>query len=225
MSAFWHDALVVGSFRKVPLNTTSLIVGDFGAAAVLITFGVLLGKTNIHQLWVLAIFEILFYGMNQAIGAGILEAVDMGGAMFVHTFGAYFGLAATYFFNPKKAMHDDESRNEGGYNSQLIAMIGTLFLWMYWPSFNSAMAAPDQQQRVIINTILAISASCITACGICRLFYHRLHMDVVLHATLAGGVAIGSASALIVTASISMMIGSVAGIISATGFLVLSGFL
>jgi len=50
-------------------------------------------------------------------------------------------------------------------------------------------------------------------------------MEVVLNATLAGGVAVGSASDLVVTASISMLIGGLAGIISALGFLKLSEFL
>ena len=37
--------------------------------------------------------------------------------MYVHTFGAYFGLAASYFFNPVKAIKDKEERDGGGYNS------------------------------------------------------------------------------------------------------------
>lgn len=44
-------------------------------------------------------------------------------------------------------------------------------------------------------------------------------MEVLLNATLAGGVAVGSASDLVVTAAISMLIGGVAGIVSALGFL------
>ena len=50
-------------------------------------------------------------------------------------------------------------------------------------------------------------------------------MEVVLNATLAGGVAVGSASDLVVTASISMLIGGCAGIVSALGFLKLNKFL
>lgn len=145
--------------------------------------------------------------------------------MYVHTFGAYFGLAAAYFFRPAVAIKDKEGRTEPGYNSNTIAMIGTVFLWMYWPSFNGALAGPSQQQRVIVNTVMAIAASCITACGVSRLFFQRLDMEVVLNATLAGGVAVGSASDLVVTASISMAIGSVAGIISSLGFIKLSKFL
>ena len=94
-------------------------------------------------MWVLATLEIFFYGLNETICAGELGAVDMGGSMYVHTFGAYFGLAASYFFQPKKAIEDKKSRCEGDYNSQLIAMIGTVFLFMFWPSFNGALATFD----------------------------------------------------------------------------------
>ncbi len=145
--------------------------------------------------------------------------------MYVHTFGAYFGLAASYFFDNKKAIADAKSRCEGDYNSQLIAMLGTLFLWMFWPSFNGALAADFQQQRVIVNTVMAISASCITACGVSRIWMQRLDMEVVLNATLAGGVSVGSSSDLVVTAGTAMAIGALAGIVSAVGFLKLSAIL
>ena len=104
-------------------------------------------------------------------------------------------------------------------------MVGTLFLWMFWPSFNGALATEAQQQRVIVNTVLSISASCITACGISRVMLQRLDMEVVLNATLAGGVTVGSSSDLVVTGGVAMAIGALAGIVSAFGFLKLSGFL
>jgi len=117
ITSFWHDALILGSFRYVPLDIPALVVGDFGAAAVLISFGALLGKCSILQLWILATIEVIFYGLNEAVGAGILGAVDVGGSMYIHTFGAYFGLAASFFFKPKKAISDVEKRCSGGYNS------------------------------------------------------------------------------------------------------------
>ena len=72
---------------------------------------------------------------------------------------------------------------------------------------------------------MAISASCITACGISRIWLQRLDMEVVLNATLAGGVSVGSASDLVVSAGAAMAIGGFAGIVSAFGFLKLSAFL
>lgn len=64
----------------------------------------------------LATLEIVFYTLNEAIGAGLLQAVDMGGSMYVHTFGAYFGIAASYFFRPKKAFKH-AGKCAGNYNS------------------------------------------------------------------------------------------------------------
>lgn len=63
------------------------------------------------------------------------------------------------------------------------------------------------------------------ACAISRIYKQKLDMEVVLNATLAGGVAIGSASDLIVTGGAAMAIGGIAGIISAVGFLTLGPFL
>lgn len=191
----------------------------------MITMGALLGKHSLAQIWLLVTLEIFFYGLNETICAGKMGAVDMGGSMYVHTFGAYFGLAATYFFNPSKAMKDERGLCQGGYNSQLIAMVGTVFLFMFWPSFNGALASETQQQRVIVNTVLAISASGITSCGVSRLILQRLDMEVVLNATLAGGVAIGTSSDLTVTGGTAMAIGALSGIVSALGFLKLNEFL
>jgi len=45
----------------------SLILGDFGAGAVLITYGVLLGKVNARQMITIAFFESIFYGLAESI--------------------------------------------------------------------------------------------------------------------------------------------------------------
>ena len=143
---FWKQAFEkpIDEWEKIPLTLDALIVGDFGAGAVLISFGALLGKVSISQLWCIATLEGIFWGLNEAICVHEYKANDMGGSMYVHTFGAYFGLAATYFFNRNAAIEDKTKQCEGNYNSQLIAMIGTIFLWMLWPSFNGALAGPTQ---------------------------------------------------------------------------------
>lgn len=44
-----------------------LILADFGAGAVLISFGAILGKVNLFQLWAIATIEIFIYCLNEAI--------------------------------------------------------------------------------------------------------------------------------------------------------------
>ena len=166
---------------------------------------------------------MIFQALNEAIGAKSIGAVDMGGSMFVHAFGAYYGLAASFFFQPTRA--SKSSNMKASHTSNAMAAIGSIFLWMYWPSFNGALAKGVTQHRVVINTVLAIAASCVSAAATCRVLYGKLEMEVMLNATLAGGVAIGSASDIIVAPWATMFIGFIAGVLSAVGFKKIGPFL
>lgn len=44
-----------------------MILADFAAGAVLISFGAILGKCSLFQLFVMATFEVFFYCINDAI--------------------------------------------------------------------------------------------------------------------------------------------------------------
>lgn len=45
------------------------------------------------------------------------------------------------------------------YTSDIFAMIGTTFLWVYWPSFNSVLADGAGGERAILNTFLSLAAA------------------------------------------------------------------
>lgn len=80
--------------------------------------------------------------------------------MVVHAFGAYFGLAVSFVMRPK-CEENNAGTNEGTtYTSDVFAMVGTIFLWLFWPSFNSAlMDDVTQQHRAILNTYLSLAAA------------------------------------------------------------------
>jgi ammonium transporter Rh len=113
--------------------------------------------------------------------------------MYVHTFGAYFGVACSLIITDKVKLAAAKRYEQGSYNSNLIAMIGTIFLWCFWPSFNGGLTDGNTQMRVIVNTTLALSGSCISAFAFSSVFNDgKFEMEDVLNATLAGGVVVGS---------------------------------
>jgi len=209
-----------GHSWKVTLTLKQLIRGDFAAGAVLISMGAVLGRATWTQLIWMAFFELIFYAINEYVGVHEFEAVDMGGSMFVHTFGAFFGLAfSTGLGNPTE--EEEEKGDESSiYHSDMFAMIGTIFLWMYWPSFNGALAGDHyhQQERVIINTVLALTCSCISAFFWSHFYCGKLDMVHIQNASLAGGVAVGSSSDLVVGPYAAILIGLAGGFVSVTGY-------
>lgn len=225
------DELASANAEKVryciPIGITKLIGADFSAATVLISFGALLGKTNPTQLLIVAIFEIIFMAINEKIAFNDFSAVDVGGSMVVHTFGAYFGLAVSWIISSSKdgavgcsGQIAIRERNSSRYNTDLFSMIGTVFLWMFWPSFNGALAEDEAQFRVVINTVLALSACCVTAFVVDSLLRpeHKFNMVSIQNATLAGGVAVGASADLLIQPFGAILIGMVGGAISVLGY-------
>ena len=82
----------------INIDLVTMLSADFATAAVLISFGVLLGTTSPLQLLIMTIIEIVLFNVNEVIGRAYLGAVDCGDTIFVHMFGAYYGLAISRFY-------------------------------------------------------------------------------------------------------------------------------
>ncbi|XP_043284587.1 ammonium transporter Rh type A isoform X2 [Venturia canescens] len=211
--------LNIGSNGKAGLSLEGLLSADVAVAAPLISMGALLGKTTYMQLISMGVIELILYTLNKYIGEHYFMAVDAGDSMYVHVFGAYFGLAASLAFGLKHK--PKEHHLEGAtYQSDIFAMIGTVFLWLFWPSFNSASLHGDDQQRAIINTLLSLTASCVIAFATSALVTknNKFNMVHVQNSTLAGGVAIGTAAGMMCQPIGALVIGCLAGLISVLGY-------
>jgi ammonium transporter Rh len=152
--------------------------------------------------------------------------------MYVHTFGAFFGVGATLVLTDKeelRKLRESKFANLMGssYTSDLFAMVGTVFLWIYWPSFNGAFATGASRQRVVVNTVLGLCSSCTTAfmCSYLLRRTGRFSMVDIQNATLAGGVAIGAASDLVTNPWAAMLVGMVGGGCSVFGYVFLQDWL
>ncbi|XP_059690905.1 ammonium transporter Rh type A [Gavia stellata] len=215
MKGFWH-----AKGGKINVDIVSMINADFSTATALISFGAVLGKTSPVQMLILTILEITIFACNEHLVTEILQATDVGASMTIHAFGAYFGLAVTLvLYRPGlKNKHENE---ESTYHSDIFAMIGTLFLWLFWPSFNSAIASgTTHQTTAIVNTYYSLAACTVVTFALSSLVDQRGKFSMVLiqNATLAGGVAVGTCADLSIHPFVAMCIGSIAGIISVLGF-------
>lgn len=89
--------------------------------------GAVLGRTTYVQLLVMGIIEIAIYSANNYLADKLWKVSDAGASMFVHTFGAYFGLAVSFVINFKK-VDESESDFESSYISDTFAMVGKYFI-------------------------------------------------------------------------------------------------
>ncbi|KAI8515252.1 hypothetical protein Bbelb_078430 [Branchiostoma belcheri] len=272
--------------------------------------GAVLGKVSHIQLIIMAFVEIIFFSINEWVGLTFFKAVDVGGSMFVHTFGAYFGLALARVLY-REDMHG-HSKEGSVYHSDIFAMIenpwcpnvsdigqraktteygtqarcpngtvflwlfwpsfnaalapgddqhravintyfspdhvadlaqcdlpettqtnlpyspvGTVFLWLFWPSFNAALAPGDDQHRAVINTYFSLAACAVVTFAISSAVEKdgKVNMVHVQNATLAGGVAVGTSADMMVHPWGALLIGSLAAVLSVVGYSYITPFM
>jgi len=209
------------SFPSIPMTLEAFINADYTVATVLISFGALLGRLSPLQALFMSFWEVILCTANVAI-LNALGVSDIGGTMVIHVFGAAFGLAFAYVFG------DDALRGKGNGEEKLgtsrhngtFAMIGTLFLFCFWPSFNAALLTGDAQARAALNTTLSITASVAMSFAMSKAIHggSRFDMEHIQNSTLAGGVAIGAVCDMLLNPGAAMATGAVAGIVSTYGF-------
>jgi len=224
MYIFWMAPWLFGEGHdKLHVTAYKLIDGDIATAVVLISFGALLGRTNPGPLLVMMFLELIVWAVNFHICVEYLKIVDVGGSIVVHVFGAYFGLAVSKVYGRPK----DDKENKSMYHSDMFAMIGSLFLWLYWPSFNSFFASRDYlfMDRGFVNTVLGLCGSTVATFIVSRLVKGKFDMVHIQNATLAGGVAVGASADLYLHPAGAMGVGMVAGTISVCGYEFLSDWM
>ena len=108
-----------------------------------------------------------------------------------------------------------------------LLLTGTIFLWMFWPSFNGALATHSVRHRAVVNTYFSLAASVASSFIVSQLLNKRgkFEMVHVQNATLAGGVAIGNAANFVVGIWGASLVGFLAGCISVVGYVYIQPFI
>lgn len=202
----------------------SLILAEFAAASLLITAGAVLGRLKMWQYIILGILFIPAYMFNEHIMLsnllGIIEIgsfVDVGGSIVIHAFGAIFGIGVALSMTTKKEFNTEI---EVDFTSDRFSLLGSMVLWIFWPSFCGALVLPSEVVHTAINVILALSGATLITYLFTTWLRGKIDAADIANASLAGGVAIGSVCNTASPAQ-SMIIGLVAGAISTVGFAIL----
>jgi ammonium transporter Rh len=202
--------------HRFQYDITTMITSEFAAASVLISMGAVLGNMSPEQYVIMAFGEVIFYVINEFVILDLLKVNDAGGSITIHIFGAYFGLTISKIIYEEGTVGN--IKEAPNYHSDIFSVIGTIFLFMFWPSFNGAMTTGDQQYRCVINTFLALAACCIIAFATSSLEERKFNMYHIQNCTLAGGVAVGSAANLIIHPFGAMIVGVCASVLCVSGF-------
>ncbi|PNH08853.1 Ammonium transporter Rh type C [Tetrabaena socialis] len=79
-------------------------------------------------------WEVPLYTANQYFVFDKFKALDIGGSISIHAFGAYYGLAVSRWIATAPGGGTGHPKNGATPATDVTAMIGTLFLWILWPS-------------------------------------------------------------------------------------------
>ncbi len=200
-----------------------LILAEFAAASLLICAGAVLGRLKMDQYLLLGILFVPIYALNEWIvvngGLGLIsgKVVDTGGSIVIHAFGAIFGLGVAASMTTQS---EYDAPIECDDTSDRYSLLGSMVLWVFWPSFCAALVAPADVPATAVNVILALCGSTIATYFASVRLRGKIAAADIANATLAGGVAIGSTCDLAAPGT-AFAIGILAGIVSTFGFAII----
>ncbi|NWW48948.1 RHBG protein, partial [Pedionomus torquatus] len=205
---------------QVLLDLHNLLTAEFAAVTVVISVGAILGRTSPCQLLVVAACEVPAYLASEWAIVTHLGVQDVGGTITIHVFSCYFGLGVSkaLFGAAQQPVHPKETPT---HRSDLMSLVGTLILWVFWPSFVAVLCEPgDAQHHAILNTFLAMSASAVTTVVASSLLENdnKLSPGHLQNGSLAGGVAIGVVADMAMPPVVALALGSLSAMVCVLGF-------
>ena len=211
---FWKGLLSGRFLNKIIIDTRQLIRAEQNATAILIASCAIIGKTNSLQFLIITVFGVALYSLTEVIIILQVKTRDLGGSITLQLFGSAYGLAIASAQRYRNSWHNLNAYETQG--SLTTAFLGSLFLWCFWPSSNSALANSIVEIHLaMLNTYFSMIGSCIMAFTT-SLFLGdgRFKMSQILNASLAGAVFMGSCGDYLYDGWIAYLGGGFIGVVS-----------
>jgi len=210
------------SWKSGILNYENFIKAIFNSCTILVSLGCVLGKLSPVQYFIMIVFETVISSLNFQLCDIKLEAIDVGGALYIHTFGAIYGIAIymVLFCSTKMKTNINKYKyfNISNYFSNITSFIGVMFLFFYFPSFNSSLVTTNNARyRAAISTYLSLTGS-LVASFILSAFLNkgRFVIEQILFGCFSGGVIISGCCSINVDYWAALLIGCLCGVITVT---------
>ena len=203
-----------------PSTIKALLYAEFAVASALIAMGAVLGRLRVFQYALLALLLVPAYLLNEWLvldgGLGVTRGfMDAAGSITIHAFGAYFGIGLTWVLTTGKQRAQSIVSDA---TSDRFAMLGSMVLWLFWPSFCSAVVPLEQMPQTVVNTVLSLSGATLSTYVLSTLLRKgKTSIADMANAALAGGVAIGATCNVVVPA-LAFGIGLLAGAVCVLGY-------
>ena len=224
----WFGSGLFGLFDQIPQQTGVLAFVLFqlmfcatattivsGAVAERMRFGAYLGTSAMVSLIIYPVFGHWAWagawGLSEPGWLARLGFVDFAGSTVVHSVGGWVALVAVLQTGPREGrFRKGEPPKVIPAGNLPIAMLGVLLLAFGWLGFNggSTLAFDGRVPSVLLHTMLAGAAGCVTGLAIGRLWYGYFEVMYLINGLVAGLVAI-TAGAHAVSAPHAMLIGAV----------------
>ena len=207
------------SWKSGILNFDTFIKAIFNSCAILVSLGAVHGKISHVQYLVLIIIGTILSSLNFKLCDVKLKIIDTGGGLYIHTFGALFGLAIyIVLFRSKKKRARLTAYNRSNitnYLSNITCFIGVLFLLNYFPSFNAGLALSDDgRYRAVINTYFSIIGSTVMTFIVTGFIYNgKFAFKHILFGSFSGGIIISTFCSVCVDHWAAILIGMLCGLI------------
>lgn len=183
------------------------------ALALSIAFAAVGGRAGFLEAFILCLVGTVMQQLNQKVVMQL--AFDYGGSISVFLFGGATGtiLALLLSWRQKDQFfaHKEYTSNK---LSRTLALLGAVFCWVFFPVLNMDIS-PELFlfSNAGLSTILCISSSVVTMTGICLVIDQRLDLRCLITSVIAGGVIVGSSSAVIYNPMGALLLGILAAVL------------
>ncbi|XP_031462150.1 ammonium transporter Rh type B isoform X4 [Phasianus colchicus] len=185
---------------KIYVSTQSMVSADFCTAAILISTGAVLGRVNPIQMLLMALLEVPLFACNE------------------------------YILRNHLGLHKDKRKEQQdmGHQPDVFAVVGTICLWIFWPSFASATTTHSSAEPwAVLNLYFSLSASTLATFVLSPILYEEgtLQVAQLQDATLASAAVMGMAGEMLSTPFGALTAGFLASQLSLLGSRFLSPIL